>query len=216
MHASAAASRRALPARVLLLLVGLAISAYGYLLTVVASLGNGPLFALQDGLGQMAGLPAGTMAIVVGLALVVVAVALRAPLGPGTIAIPVLFGVAIGLLEPLVSTPTGLVDRWLALIIGTNLLMGGGAMAVHASFGASALEGATLAIERRGGIAQARSRTAMEITFTVIGAALGGAIGVGTLFIGVTVGPIYSFWLARIERLDARRTLPARVPALDG
>lgn len=216
MHASVAAARRAPSARLALLVVGVAISAFGYLLTVVAELGNGPQFALQDGLCQVVGLGPGTMAILIGLGLVGVAALLRAPLGFGTVAIPVLFGLWIGVLEPVVVTPTGLVDRWLALIIGTNLLMGGGAMAVHAAFGASSLEGATLAIEQRTGLAQARARTAIEVAMTLAGIALGGAVGVGTLFIGATVGPIYAFWLVRIERLDRARSVPVRVPALDG
>ena len=183
-----------------LVLGGTALSSLGYLLTVASAVGNGPLFAIQDGMHRRLGMPLGTTAIVVGLALVVVAAALRAPLGPGTVLIPVVTGAWISAMEPYVVEVDGTLLRWAAFLGGTAVMMLGAALAVAASVGVSALDGVMFSLARVSGRDTAAVRLGMEATMAVAGFAIGGRIGAGTLVMGATVGHLFRFWSTRLHR----------------
>ncbi len=194
-----------------LVLGGTALSSLGYLLTVASAAGNGPLFAIQDGMHRRLGMPLGTTAIVVGLALVVVAAALRAPLGPGTVLIPVVTGAWISAMEPYVVEVDGTLLRWAAFLGGTAVMMLGAALAVAASVGVSALDGVMFSLARVSGRDTAAVRLGMEATMAVAGFAIGGRIGAGTLVMGATVGHLFRFWSTRLHRWGLRRlSRPAR------
>lgn len=197
-------SEMPMPQRVLLLVAGTGIASYGYLLTVAAELGNGPLFAVQDGLGTLLGASLATSATIVGLLLVAIALVLRAPLGAGTIATPILGGLWISVVEPVVIVPEGLVGRWIQFGAGTAVMMLGAVLAVAASLGASAMDGVMFGVARRARVTPASARLGLEVTLAATGAALGGSVGAGTLVMGATVGHLFQLW----SRALARAGLP--------
>jgi uncharacterized membrane protein YczE len=199
-----------LPHRVLLMVAGSAIAAYGYLLTVAADLGNGPLFAVQDGIRNQLGMSLAASATVVGLGLVALALALRAPLGAGTVALPIANGLWISALEPFVLAPSGAAVRWIQFVSGTGVMMLGAVLAVSASFGVAALDGVMFGVARRCRVTPARARVGIEVTLASVGVALGGRVGLGTMVMGATVGHLFQFWsrvLARagLSPLSSRR-----------
>jgi uncharacterized membrane protein YczE len=186
--------------RAALVALGTAVSTYGYLLTVASRVGNGPLFAIHDGLHRRLDVPLGVAAAAVGLVLVAGAAALRAPLGPSTVAIPLLTGLAVEVLEPLVVTPTGPALRWVGFLAGTAVMMLGAVVALGASAGAAAIDGVMLGLSERLGTSAATTRLAMELGMALTGAWLGGRVGVGTLVMGASVGPLFAFWSRRLRR----------------
>lgn len=197
--------RPSLAVRLLHVGAGTGVAAYGYLLTVSADLGNGPLFAIQDGLCRQLGLSLGVSATLVGLAVVAIAAALRAPLGPATLVMPVLNGVWIAALEPFVLRAEGSGGRWIAFVGGTAVMMLGAVIAVRAALGASALDGVMLGLARRVGTSPARARLVMELAMVGGGAAMGGRVGAGTVVMGATVGHLYDFWVGVLRRLAPTR-----------
>jgi uncharacterized membrane protein YczE len=192
--------------RPLLVIVGTALSAYGYLLTTTVGLGNGPLFAVQDGIHRHLGWSLGTTSIVVGLAIALLAAALRSPLGVGTVLIPVLAGWWIELFEPHLPAVHGVTARWLLFVGGTAVMMLGGAMGVAAAIGVSALDGIMLSLARLTGRGQAAVRLGMEATMAVGGFLIGGRIGAGTLVMGALVGHLFRFWTSCLQRLGVVRS----------
>jgi uncharacterized membrane protein YczE len=177
--------------RVLLLVVGTCLGAYGYLLTTAAGVGNGPLFAVQDGLRHQLGISLGRSALVVGLAVVAIALLLKGPLGIGTVCIPIANGLWISLLEHSVPTVRGVAAQWVEFLGGTAVMMFGVVLALSACFGASAMDGVMLGLARRFHTSPGRARLGMEVTLACLGAALGGRIGLGTVVMGATVGPLF-------------------------
>jgi uncharacterized membrane protein YczE len=75
----------------------------------------------------------------------------------------------------------------------------GGALMVRAAIGFAAYNGIMLALHGRRGWPLAPIRLAMEATVFVVGALLGGAIGIGTVITGILIGPGLHFWLRRLD-----------------
>lgn len=128
--ASDPTSPRPVAVRILLVILGTAISSYGYLVTAAAGVGNGPLFAVQEGLVARTGLSTGTASMVLAAVFVALALVLRAPLGIGTLVIPVVAGLWIDALAPLTLSFDPLWARWAAFVGGTVVMMLGGVLGV--------------------------------------------------------------------------------------
>ena len=208
-------SSRTAVGRAALVLGGTAIASYGYLMTVAAELGNGPLFAVQDALHRRLGLSLGPVATIVGLALVAVAALLRAPLGIGTVAVPIASGVWISWFETYTFAAHGTAARWIEFVAGTAIMMLGAVLALGASLGASAMDGVMLGLAGRWGWQPARARVVMELSLAAAGAALGGRVGPGTVVMGAMVGPLFGFWHRGLERFGLPLVAPGRREVID-
>lgn len=197
MHA---APWRVVPARVALMLVGSLVSSYGYLMTVRAEVGNGPMFALQDALHLGTGMSLGLTAVVVGLAFAALARALGIRLGIGPLAIPILTGVTVAVLEPFAPHVDGVVLSWGSFSVGTIVMMLGGVLMLRAGFGGSALESAMFGVARVARTSAARARIGLEVSMAVAAFVFGGGVGLGTVVMAVTVGPLFAFWHRYVPR----------------
>jgi uncharacterized membrane protein YczE len=200
MHA---APRRALVARVTTVLVGSVVSSYGYLLTVRAEVGNGPMFAVQDALHLRTGMSLALTAIVVGLSLAALARALGVRLGIGPLGIPLLTGLTVASVEPFAPQLDGAVLRWAAFAVGTTVMMLGAVVMLRAGFGGSALESAMFGVARITRTSPATARIGLEVAMALAGLVFGGRVGPGTAAMAVSVGPLFAFW---------SRHLPSRTP----
>ncbi len=195
-----AAPRRALSARVVLVLCGSLVSSYGYLMTVRAEVGNGPMFAVQDALHVRTGVSLAVAAIVAGLALAALARALGIELGVGPLGIPLLTGVTVAVLEPFAPHLDGVALRWTSFGVGTAVMMLGAVMMLRAGFGGSALESAMFGVARVARTTPARARIGLEVAMALVGAVFGGRVGPGTVVMAVSVGPLFAFWMRRLPR----------------
>jgi uncharacterized membrane protein YczE len=166
-----------------------------YALTIRAGLGLGPLFVLQDGVALRAGFSIGTAVIVIGFALALLAVALRSWPGPGTLVLPVLGGVTLNLVLPHVAVPSGLLPRLAVVVVATWFMALGASMMIRAAVGIAPYDLVMLGLCRRLRTPIAPTRLAMELTVLVVGWALGGAVGIGTVVTGVLIGPGIHLWL---------------------
>jgi uncharacterized membrane protein YczE len=201
-----AAPRRALTRRVTIVLLGSFVSSFGYLMTVQAEVGNGPMFAVQDALHLRTGMSLALTAVLAGLSLAGLARALGVRLGVGPVAIPLLTGVTVALLEPFAPHVEGVGWRWASFAAGTVVMMLGAVVMFRAGFGGSALESAMFGVARVARTDVARARIALEVVMALIGLAFGGRVGPGTALMAVSVGPLFVFW---DTRLPGRGPLPA-------
>ena len=184
-----------LTGRAVMVVAGSAIVMLCYGLTIRATLGLGPLFAVQDGVASHLGISIGSAVTLVGLALVVVAVALRSWPGPGTLAVPFLNGAFLDLMLPHLPVIHGLVLR-LAVVVGATWFMGlGGSLIIAARLGASAYDAVMMGLRKRVGGPIVVIRLGMETSMLILGWLLGGAIGIGTAITGLLIAPSMHFWL---------------------
>jgi len=196
--------------RATLLVAGSVVATICYAITIRADLGLGPLFVLQAGVARHVGIAIGTSVMVVGFALVLVALALRSPLGPGTLVLPVLGGLTLDALLPHVPTIHGWPLRMASVVVATWIMALGGAMMIRASVGVSAYDAVMLGLRRALGRPLAPIRIAMEATVLLAGWLLGGPVGVGTVITGLLIGPGIQFWLRIIGVPVRTTTLAAR------
>ena len=193
--------RGGLGARYAGLVFGLFLCAAGIVALLESELGLSPWDVLHQGLAQHTPLSYGTANIAVGVVVLVLAWRLGARVGPGTVANAVLIGLFI---EVLVRVPAvdalsedGLFVRTVILGAGIALVAVGSAFYLGAALGAGPRDSLMLVLALRSGWRIGVVRTLLEASVVVVGALLGGTIGVGTVAFALLIGPALeaSFWL---------------------
>jgi uncharacterized membrane protein YczE len=197
----APALRGGLVVRTAFLVFGLALFAFGIVLLLEAELGLSPWDVLNQGISEHTPLSFGTANIAVALVVLLVAWLLGARIGPGTVANAVLIGLFVdGLLEidgvaQLSDAP--LVARIGMLVAGILIIGLASAFYIGANMGAGPRDSLMLVLSHRTGVRIGLVRTVLEASVTVVGFALGGTVGIGTLAFAFGVGTAIelSFWL---------------------
>ncbi len=186
--------------RAVSLVAGLFLFSLGIVALLESGLGLSPWDALNQGISDQTRLSFGTANVVVASGVLLLAWALGATIGPGTVANAVLIGLfvdlllRVGALEQLSEEPLGV---RVALMIGGVLVIGvGSAFYIGAGMGAGPRDSLMLVLASRTGVRIGGVRAALEIAVTALGFALGGTIGIGTLVFAFGIGPAIelSFW----------------------
>lgn len=163
----------------------------GFALAVRSRLGVGPFNVLQQGTARQLGVSLGHAGWFLGCSYI----ALGGLLGrrPGVATALSVFGGGIILDVALdqIGAPSAPVARGAAVAGGLVLMSLGGALYLSANLGASPIDGVMLGVHER-----TRRRTplflvrvAMELSALLIGWLAGGDIGIGTVIIGLGIGP---------------------------
>ncbi len=175
------------------LVFGLFLFALGIVLLLESGLGLSPWDVLNQGISDRTALSFGTANIVVALLVLVLGWALGARIGPGTIANALLIGLmvdallAIDRLEALDGGPLGCESRCSSSGIGVIASAAG--FYIGADLGAGPRDSLMLVLARRSGVRIGIVRGALEAAATVLGFALGGTVGIGTLAFVFGIGP---------------------------
>jgi uncharacterized membrane protein YczE len=193
--------RGSIATRSLVLAVGLFLFAFGIVLLLESELGLSPWDVLNQGVSEHTGLSFGTANIMIALVVLVLAWALGARIGPGTVANAILIGLmvdgllAIDAIDALSDSP--LTVR-IMLMVGGVLTIGiGSGFYIGAGLGAGPRDSLMLVAARRSGVRIGITRATIEIAATIFGFALGGTVGIGTLAFAFGIGPAVelSFWI---------------------
>jgi uncharacterized membrane protein YczE len=193
--------RGGLGARSLALVFGLFLCAVGIVGLLESELGLSPWDVLHQGLAEHTPLSYGTANIVVGLVVLAVSWRMGARIGVGTIANAVLIGLFIEMLVRLPAmealSEEGLAVRSVVLVVGIAVVAIGSALYLGAAFGAGPRDSLMLVLTLRSRWRIGVVRTLLESSVVVVGALLGGTIGIGTVAFALLIGPSLeaSFWL---------------------
>lgn len=190
------------------LIAGLLMIGVGVACMARSGLGVGSWEVLHQGIARIVGVPMGTISIAVGIPILIAWWPLGERPGVGTVLNLVLIGlttnVALGVLGP-----AG--EPWLQVVlcaVGIALAAGGTALYLAADLGPGPRDGLMTGLHLRYGWSIRRTRTAMELTVVVLGWLLGGTVGIGTVVLALSSGPIIAALLPvfdREGRLSARR-----------
>jgi len=191
------------------LVVGLFVFATGIAFQVESGLGLGPWDVLNQGLEERTALSFGAANVVVALCVLVLAWSLGARIGPGTVANAILIGVfvdlvlAVDAVESLSDSPLGVRG---SLLVGGILLVGlGTALYIGAAYGAGPRDSLMLVGARRTGMRLGLVRGLLEVTVGVLGFALGGTVGLGTVAFALGIGAVVELSFAVLVRLGLAR-----------
>lgn len=182
--------------RLALLLGGLFLYGLSLRLMLDARVGVAPWEVLHVGLTRHLPLTVGVVSILTGAAIVAfTALRLRERIGLGTVLNVVLIGVFLDVLAPLIPNPEALGWRWGQFLLGVGLLGFATGAYVAAGLGAGPRDGLTLALRRVTGWPVPRIRSGVELVVLLLGWALGGPLGWGTLVFALAVGPAMGWGL---------------------
>jgi len=167
------------------LLYGLALA-----LIVRANLGTSTWLVLEVALANMLKIKIGTMTVIMGFTILIIALAARERVGWGTLGNILSIGPWLNLSLDLIPT----VENKLVLQIGMFLLgvfIQGIASAVYIGVdaGAGPRDSLMLAIHRITGLSVRLARGSLEIIVVTIGWILGGPVGLGTVAFALLIGP---------------------------
>jgi uncharacterized membrane protein YczE len=194
----AAPPPRRLTRRLIQLYAGLVTFAFGEALILEAGLGVIPWDVFQQGLVNHWGLTMGTWSIIVGVAVLLLWIPLRQRPGIGTVSNAVVIGAALDPMLRAIEAPESL--GWRAAYLVAGILINGVATAAYigARLGPGPRDGLMTGLVRLTGRSVRLVRTGLEVTVVLIGWALGGNLGLGTVLFAVSIGPVVHVFLPKL------------------
>lgn len=172
------------------LVCGLFLYALGIVVTMRANIGYAPWEVFHAGLGKSLGISIGSASILVGLALILVALALGERPGLGTLLNMLLIGIFMDLIIGLGLIPV--VQGWPAgiavLVLGLFIISLASFFYIGSGFGAGPRDALMVALTRVTRLPIGLIRGLIELSATLVGWLLGGLAGLGTVIAGLAIG----------------------------
>ena len=207
--------------RLLILTGGLMVSAVGITMMLQANVGLEPWSVLQNGMSIFFGITYGTAAMIVGAAVIAVAVLCGESFGIGTLAnifvCPVFIDVLLylGWIPQMESLWSGLI----MLLAGMELLAVGTWMYMKSALGSGPRDALMVVLARKTGRSVGFCRAVVELIAIFVGWRLGGQVGIGTVITAVGVGTFFNvnFALLRFKAAELHQeNLPETIRRLRG
>lgn len=177
------------PGRLLQVIAGEWLFGTGEALLVAADLGNSPWTTLAQGVSIHTPLSIGVATQAIGFALLVCWIPLRERPGLGTILNAIVIGIAIDVTLAYLPHEGALGVRIGSVLLGIAVVGIGSGLYLTAELGPGPRDGLMTGLSSRYGWPLSAVRTALELTVTAAGFALGGRVGLGTLAFALLIGP---------------------------
>lgn len=198
------------------LAAGIAVSSVGIVMTLQANVGLEPWSVLQQGLSLVFPITYGVASILVGAAVILIAVLCGERIGAGTIINIILCGIFTDALLALDWIPQmgGLLSGVLMLLAGLEVLALGTWMYMRSALGSGPRDALMVAMARKTGRSVGLCRASVELVIIFIGWRLGGQVGLGTVISAVGLGSLFNlnftllhFDAAALHQEDLSETL---------
>ena len=206
---------RAVLVRIPGLLAGLVVFGFGIALMAQANVGLGPWEALHQGVQFRTGIPMGTVSILLGVPILALWWPLGERPGLGTLLNVLLIGTATNVGNALIPAQTVPAFQLAQMAAGVVVIGLGSGIYLSADLGPGPRDGLMVGIHHRFGWSIRRSRTVIEISALVVGWALGGTIGIGTVVFAFGIGPVVQVMLGIFDR-EGRVSRRREIRVLDG
>lgn len=181
--------------RLVQLYIGLVLYGGSMALMIRAALGLDPWDVFCQGLTRHFPLSFGVMTMVIGAAVLLLWIPLRQLPGLGTVSNVFVIGLAVNEALELLPTQHGWPLR-IAFMVGGIVLNGlAGGLYIGARLGPGPRDGLMTGLCRRTGYSVRVVRTSIEVTVLVVGAVMGGSLGIGTVAYALAIGPLVQFFL---------------------
>lgn len=187
--------------RVLILVFGLAIFGLGDALIIQSGLGNAPWSVLAQGISLKTGLTIGTSTLIIGAAVLLLWIPLRERPGFGTLSNILIISLFIEIGTRIFPAQETLVIGLIFVATGIALIGIGSAFYITCGLGPGPRDGAMTGLHNRTGVRVGRVRLVLEVLVSVLGAVLGGTLGLGTLLFALFVGQSVAISFGALARL---------------
>jgi uncharacterized membrane protein YczE len=201
--------RLALTRRIVQLVVGLFAYGIAISLMVQAGIGVAPWDVLTQGISKQTGLDFGLLTNIIGLGVLLCWIPIKQRPGVGTVANVLLIGPSAQLGLWIFPKQHLLGFQLLFFVVGLVVLALATGLYIGARMGPGPRDGLMTGIHARTGWRIWMVRTAIEVTVLLIGWALGGNFGPGTIAFALLIGPMVSVTIPWLRVPDAQTTSPA-------
>jgi uncharacterized membrane protein YczE len=197
--------------RAVALFVAVASVGVGIALMVTADLGVAPADVLSTGGADRLGIGVGTMGWISGAVITSAAWIMGRRPQWGTLWGTFVVGLSVNISLSLLSETDSMVWRIVMFVIGLTVIYLGITVGVSTMLGTGPIELLMLALTDRGASVQV-SRWGIEALILLIGALLGGQVGVGTVIFVVLAGPVLARTLPPVVRFMGTTVLDRPLP----
>lgn len=187
--------------RAAILFFGLAVFGLGDALIIQSGLGNAPWSVLAQGISLKTGLTIGTSTLIIGATVLLLWIPLRERPGFGTLANILVISLFIEIGTRIFPAQDSIVFGLLSVITGIALIGIGSALYITCGLGPGPRDGAMTGIHNRTGVRVGRVRLGLEVLVSILGATLGGTLGVGTLLFALFIGQSVAISFGALARL---------------
>ena len=198
---------QAMTRRLLQLYAGLILYGVSLALQIRAGLGLDPWDVFHQGVAERTGLSFGTVVIVTGALVLLAWVPLRQRPGFGTVSNVFVIGIAVDAALAVIPHAGSAPVAVAMLLSGVGLNGVAGGAYIGAGLGPGPRDGLMTGLVRRTGRSVRLVRTSIEAGVLVVGAALGGTVGIGTVVYAVSIGPLVHVLLPRLTVPPAAQTV---------
>jgi uncharacterized membrane protein YczE len=190
--------------RALILFFGLFIFGIGDSLLIQSQIGNAPWSVLAQGLSQRLEITLGWSTFLISSFVLLLWIPLRERPGLGTLSNIVVIAAAIQIGVTFFPQSNSFVIAIFYCLIGIALVGIGSAFYITCGLGSGPRDGLMTAIHTRSGIRIGRVRLGIEALVLVLGATLGGTVGLGTLLFAVLIGQSIAISLGVVARVTSQ------------
>lgn len=170
------------------LVAGLVLFGVGISMTVIGDYGLPSWDVFHQGLSERLPISIGVAVILVGVVLVGAMVALREPIGIGTVLNVLIIGLVMDAILAVIDTPGSPIARAAYTLGGPLVVAVASGFYLGVRLGPGPRDGLMTAMARRG-VTVWRARSIVEVTVLVAGYLMGGTVGWGTVWFLVSIGP---------------------------
>jgi uncharacterized membrane protein YczE len=188
------------PIRAGILFFGLFLFGLGDALLIQSQIGNAPWSVLAQGFSQRFDITLGWSTFLISCLVLLLWVPLRERPGLGTLSNVVVIASAIQVGITVFPRTENFVIALTYCFVGIALVGFGGALYITCGLGSGPRDGLMTAIHHRSGIRIGRVRLAIEAFVLILGAVLGGTVGLGTLLFALFIGQSIAVSLGVVAR----------------
>jgi uncharacterized membrane protein YczE len=186
------------------LIFGLTIFGIGDAFLIATNLGNSPWTVLAEGISLNSPLNIGASTFLVSAIVLLFWIPLRQKPGLGTIANIVVIAVAIEIGLDFIPNTENAFLKYFYIFFGILLVGAGSALYITCGLGTGPRDGLMTGLHYRTGIRVGRVRLMLEVSALLIGAALGGTLGIGTVLFALLIGQSVAIWLGVVGRFTTK------------
>lgn len=168
--------------KILLICIGSIVSAYGIDLAIHAGFSGATLAVLWEGIAKIFNISIGQASLAVaGIMILVCLFYDRKQINIGTLIYQILYGVFVDIFADCLFYSENVFINFVIMILGILIFAAGTALYSFADFGRGSYEALTFALVKKHGWNVKWVRTALDAGVVVIGALLGGKVGICTI-----------------------------------
>lgn len=193
---------RPTPSSTAQIVIGLCIFGAGLAFVVRGANGQGAWTVFHDGLSQHTPLSIGGATVLTGIVILGLVIVMREPIGLGTLLNIAIIGPATDTTLWLLDEPGHIVPRVALTIASPFVIAFGSSLYLGVHWGPGPRDGLMTGLNKRG-VSIRVARFLIELTAFVVGFVLGGAVGWGSVWAVVAIGPAVQWMLPWFDRAPA-------------